>query len=161
VHPAYIRNSSIGQATQLVVTYPDDGAVSEQSVWGPPDIYWLVTALDGGIYMMEFVGGGSNRNDFAIIDAKGSPRIFLPPSKHVGNSWIGGMLGKSTMTIEAVNATSPDGITGCYKLNERFTDVPSGHSIAIDWWYVVGSGFVGRYNVDNHRFYSVIPVVNG
>lgn len=158
---SYVRNSAIGGATGMTVDYPGDGPFPENATWGPPDQYWLVTALDGGIYMMEFQGGGSDRNDFAITTTAGSPRIFLPPSKHVGNNWVGGMLGKSTMTIEAVNVTSPGLISGCYKISERFTDGPTGRSISIDWWYLPGSGFVDRYSLDTQRLYSRTPFSNG
>lgn len=158
---SYVRNSAVGGAIRMAVSYPGDGPFPEDATWGPPDHYWLVTALDGGIYMMEFQGGGSNRNDFATTTTAGSPRIFLPPSKHVGNNWVGGMLGKSTMTIEAVSVTSPGLIPGCYKISERFTDGPTGRSISIDWWYLPGSGFVDRYSLDTQQLYSRTPFSNG
>ena len=157
----YVKDSAIGGVVRMTVDYPGDGPFPEDATWGPPDQYWLATALDGGIYMLKFQGGGSDRNDFDITTAAGSPRIFLPPSKHVGNNWVGGMLGKSTMTIEAVNVTSPGLIPGCYKISERFTDGPTGRSISIDWWYLPGSGFVDRYSLDTQRLYSRTPFSNG
>lgn len=159
-------DSGIGRCTVMMVGYPqaNTNPPTEGGAWGTGDLYYLVKGLDGGIYTMKFVGGGYGAgNKFEVLTISDSPQIFLPPTLNMNTVWVGGMLGKSTMLTENIFTTSPGMIDGCYKFRETFTELVSGsnYSIALNWWYLPGSGFVDRYNVDTHVLLSRTPMHNG
>lgn len=153
----------IGRAAYMQVTYPQESGNVEANVWGNMDQYWLVTALDGGIYTMQFESPLHSRTNFKVTSIYDSPRIFLPPTLQVGTVWRGGLLNTSTMITEADNETSPGLISGCFKFSQRntYVDAYTQRSIALNWWYLPGSGFVDRYNMDTRFLHSRTPFSNG
>jgi hypothetical protein len=148
------------KCTLLTIIYPVSSYGTEADIWGNADHYWLVTALDGGIYMMK-CQTGTGRNGFNLFSIADSPKIFLPATLSMNTVWVGGMISSSTMITESPYTTSPGLTSGCYKFRQTFTDPITMDSTAINWWYLPGSGFVDRYNLNTRYLYSRTPFANG